>query len=180
MENLLMHQYKHYSHSVGVLMLHLEWCTKYRYKMFRKEEQKNLASACIRRAASLHGIKIIVLMVMPEHVHTEVQVPLSMSPAKVLQILKGLSAKLFFMKNQKTAMSVAEARGAIMLSAAESGLSVKEFSPNEVKAGITGYGLADKKAVLKMVRLILNQPSLNLIDDASDALAIAIVASQGG
>ena len=95
------HEYNHYSHSVGVMMLHLEWKPKYGYKMFRKEGQKNLVAACIRKAASLHEIKIIVLSVMPEHIHTEVQVPLSMSASKVLLILKGLSAKLFFANNKK-------------------------------------------------------------------------------
>jgi len=97
----LVNEYEHYSHSVGTLMLHLEWVTKYRYKMFRKEEQKNLVTACIRRAASLHEIKIIEIQVMPEHVHVAVQVALTLSPAKVLQILKGISARLFFMKNPK-------------------------------------------------------------------------------
>jgi putative transposase len=94
-------QYTHYSHSVGVMMLHLEWKPKYGYKMFKKEEQKNLISACIRRAASLHRIKIIVLSVMPEHIHCEVQVSLNMSAAMALQYLKGLSAKLFFEHNKK-------------------------------------------------------------------------------
>ena len=97
----LSNEYKHYSHSVGALMLHLQWVTKYRYRMFRKEDQKALATACIRRAASLHGIKIIEIEVMPEHVHVAVQVALTLSPAKVLQILKGLSAKLFFEHNKK-------------------------------------------------------------------------------
>lgn len=87
--------------------------------------------------------------------------------------------KLYFMKNQKTAISVAEARGAILLGAAETGLRVKEFSPNEIKAGITGYGFSDKKAVLKMVRLILHEPELEVVDDASDALAVAILAARG-
>jgi putative transposase len=94
-------EYQHYSHSVGTLMLHLQWVTKYRYKMFGKEEQKNLVTACIRRAASLHEIKIIEIEVMPEHVHVAVQVALTLSPAKVLQILKGISAKLFFGHNKK-------------------------------------------------------------------------------
>jgi len=83
------------------MLLHLEWKPKYAYKMFGKEEQKNLCAACIRRAASLHNIKIIVLSVMPEHIHCEVRVGMNMSASKVLQILKGLSAKLFFMKNPK-------------------------------------------------------------------------------
>ena len=86
--------------------------------------------------------------------------------------------KLFFMKNQKTAMRVAEARGVIVLSGLENNLDVQEYSPNEVKAAVAGYGFADKKAILKMVKLILGQPALNIIDDASDALAIAILASQ--
>ncbi len=97
----LINEYQHFAHSVGVMMLHLEWKPKYAYRMFRKEEQKNLCAACIRRAASLHNIKIIVLSVMPEHVHCEVQVSLNISASKVLQILKGLSAKLFFEKNPK-------------------------------------------------------------------------------
>src|SRR3989344_9130620 len=66
-----------------------------------KKNKINLCAACIRRAASLHGIKIIVLSVMPEHVHVEVKVSMSLSASKVLQILKGVSAKLFFMKNPK-------------------------------------------------------------------------------
>lgn len=82
--------------------------------------------------------------------------------------------KLFFSRNQKTAIAVAQARGVIILTCAEKGLKVYEVSPNEVKSGIGGYGLADKRAVLKMVRLILGRPDLKLIDDASDALAIAV------
>jgi len=85
--------------------------------------------------------------------------------------------KLFFAKNQKTGIAVAQARGVILLAATERGVSVKEYTPNEVKLGVTGYGLADKKAVLKMVRLILGRADLKMIDDASDALALAIMAS---
>ena len=94
-------EYQHYEHSVGIMIMHLEWKPKYAYKMFKKEGQKNLCEACIRRAASLHDIKIIVISVMPEHIHCEVQVSMNLSASKVLQILKGLSAKLFFEKNPK-------------------------------------------------------------------------------
>ncbi|MDP2598239.1 MAG: crossover junction endodeoxyribonuclease RuvC [Candidatus Liptonbacteria bacterium] len=86
--------------------------------------------------------------------------------------------KLYFAKNQKTALSVAQARGAIILSAIEHGMEVRELAPNEVKLGITGYGFADKKAVFKMVKLFLGTPKLDIIDDASDALAVAIVAAR--
>jgi len=89
-------KYEHYQHSVGTIMMHLEWCTKYRYKMFGKEEYRNLISACIRRAASLHQIKIIELNTQGEHIHCIVLVSFNFSASKVLQILKGLSAKLFF------------------------------------------------------------------------------------
>ena len=88
--------------------------------------------------------------------------------------------KLFFAKNQKTALAVAQARGVILLAACENGIPIQEYTPNEVKMGVTGYGSADKKAVLKMVRLILHKETLKIIDDASDALALAILASGHG
>lgn len=84
--------------------------------------------------------------------------------------------KLFFAKNQKTAMAVAQSRGVLMLAAYDAGLPTKEYTPNEIKLGVTGYGFADKKAVLKMVRLLLGKQDLKVIDDASDALAGAIMA----
>lgn len=86
--------------------------------------------------------------------------------------------KLYFSKNQKTALAVSEARGVILATAHEEGLSIQEFNPNDVKLGVTGYGKADKKAVLKMVRLTLKEPLLQIIDDASDALALAIMGAQ--
>jgi crossover junction endodeoxyribonuclease RuvC len=85
--------------------------------------------------------------------------------------------KLFFAKNTKTALGVAQARGVILLAIKERGVRTKEYSPNEVKSGIAGYGFADKKAILKMVRLILNKEDLTVIDDASDALALAILST---
>jgi len=94
-------KYEHYAHSVGTLMFHLQWCTKYRYKMFRKEENAKLLEACIRRSASKNEIKIIELNVQPEHIHCIVLVKFSFSVAKTMQILKGGSAKLFFEHKEK-------------------------------------------------------------------------------
>lgn len=85
--------------------------------------------------------------------------------------------KVYFAKNQKTAIDVAQARGAILSLLLQKGISVKEYSPNEVKGNVTGYGLADKKAVAKMVKAILKVADLPGYDDASDALAIAITAA---
>ena len=94
-------KYEHYAHSVGTLMFHLQWCTKYRYKMMRKEENAKLLEACIRRSASRNGIKIIELNVQPEHVHCIVLVKFDMSVSKVLQLLKGGSSYLFFRHQEK-------------------------------------------------------------------------------
>ena len=89
-------KYERGSHYVGISIWHFEWCTKYRYKMFQKQEYLKLAEACIRKAAFEHEIKIISLSVMPEHIHCVVQVSLSFSASKCLQILKGRSSYLFF------------------------------------------------------------------------------------
>ena len=94
-------KYERREHSVGKIMMHLQWCTKYRYKMFGKTKYRNLVAACIRRAASLHGIEMIELNVQPEHVHCVVSVNFVFSASRVLQILKGLSAKLFFQFHER-------------------------------------------------------------------------------
>ena len=94
-------KYKRNAHSVGVVMLHLEWCTKYRYKMFRKIKYKNLLEACVRRSASRNNIKIIEIDVQPEHIHCVVEVSFTISVSKVLQLLKGGSSKLFFEFHEK-------------------------------------------------------------------------------
>lgn len=84
--------------------------------------------------------------------------------------------KLYFSKNVKTGIAVSQTRGALILEMAKQNLPIKEFSPSEVKLAVTGYGLADKKAVSKMVGILLNikDRRLSKYDDATDALAIAI------
>ena len=94
-------EYRHRAHSVGISIWHFEWCSKYRYKMFGKEEYCALMGACIRRAAHEHGIKIIVLEVLPEHVHCAIELTLAMSPAWALHELKGRSSFLFFRRHRK-------------------------------------------------------------------------------
>lgn len=84
--------------------------------------------------------------------------------------------KLFFTTNAKTAMMVSEARGAILLVCARAGVRVVEFTPNQVKSAVTGNGSADKQAVEEMVVRLLSLKRSPKLDDASDALAIAMTA----
>mgnify|MGYP000724551573 CR=1 FL=1 len=81
---------------------------------------------------------------------------------------------LFYFKNQTTVMSVSQARGAILLACQQSGLRIAEYTPLQVKTGVTGYGRANKEQVQKMVKLILGLSEIPKPDDAADALAIAI------
>ena len=94
-------KYTRNHHSVGDSSWHLEWCPKYRYKMFMKPKYKNLVTACICKSAKEHNIKILTLNVMPDHLHMAVQIPLTMTPSKALQLLKGRSAYLFFRNHPK-------------------------------------------------------------------------------
>lgn len=87
-------EYKYFSHKVCVNVHHLEWCTKYRYKMFRQEKYKNLCEEILRGIAQKHDITIRELSVMPEHVHMSIELPPAMSQSKALQLLKGGSSYL--------------------------------------------------------------------------------------
>lgn len=80
--------------------------------------------------------------------------------------------KIFFAKNQKTALQVAEVRGILLYLGASSGIPTYEFTPLEVKIALTGYGKATKDQVQKMLKILLKIPSLPKSDDATDALAI--------
>ena len=82
--------------------------------------------------------------------------------------------KLFFQKNVRTAITVSQARGVILVSLAEAGLEVGEYTPNEIKQAVTGYGSADKNQVQEMVRILLGLEDVPKPDDAADALAVAI------
>ncbi len=82
--------------------------------------------------------------------------------------------KLFFQSNVKTAIAVGQARGVVLLAIAEQGLELAEYTPNEVKLAVAGYGAADKKQVQEMVKVLLELPVVPKPDDAADALAIAI------
>jgi crossover junction endodeoxyribonuclease RuvC len=82
--------------------------------------------------------------------------------------------RLFFSKNAQSAFGVGQARGVVLLAAAQAGVAVREATPNEVKVGVTGYGSADKEQVGRMVAVILQLSEVPHPDDTADALAIAI------
>jgi crossover junction endodeoxyribonuclease RuvC len=82
--------------------------------------------------------------------------------------------KLFFQSNVKTAIAVGQARGVVLLAISEAGLDMAEYTPNEVKLAVAGYGSAGKRQVQEMVRVLLELPGIPKPDDAADALAIAI------
>jgi len=82
--------------------------------------------------------------------------------------------KLFFQKNVKTAMSVGQGRGVVLLALAQAHLPIGEYTPNEIKQAVTGYGSADKQQMQEMVRLLLGLEKRPKPDDAADALAVAI------
>lgn len=87
---------------------------------------------------------------------------------------------LFFSINKKTAIGVAEARGAILAAAGAAALPVLECSPQQVKSAVTGYGNADKAAIARMIPKLLALPrppaGKKRLDDELDAIAIGITA----
>lgn len=85
--------------------------------------------------------------------------------------------EMFFTKNQKTGISVAECRGVLKFISLKNNYEVREYNPLEVKIALTGYGRADKSAVSKMVSKILSLDKIEGPDDISDALAIALTAA---
>jgi crossover junction endodeoxyribonuclease RuvC len=86
----------------------------------------------------------------------------------------GAVEKLFFQRNVKTAISVGQARGVVLLTLAEAGIPVDEYAPMEIKQAIIGYGGADKQQVQDMVKALLGMAERPHPDDAADALAVAI------
>ena len=87
--------------------------------------------------------------------------------------------RLFFNRNVQTAFAVGQARGVVLLAAAECGLPVFEYGPHEVKLAVTGYGRAAKNDVQRMVQMVLGMSDLPRPDDAADALAVAICLAHG-
>jgi crossover junction endodeoxyribonuclease RuvC len=82
--------------------------------------------------------------------------------------------ELFFSRNVTTALTVGQARGVVLLAAAEANLAIYEYKPNAVKQALVGYGGADKKQIQEMVRIMLRLDDIPRPDDAADAVAVAL------
>lgn len=87
--------------------------------------------------------------------------------------------KLFFARNVTTAMTVAQARGVVLLCGKQAGLTIHEYTPMQIKMAITSYGKADKKQVQEMVRVLLGLQEVPKPDDCADALAAAMTLAHG-
>lgn len=87
---------------------------------------------------------------------------------------EGAVEELFFSRNVRTAMSVGQARGVVLLAMADAGLPVTDYTPLTIKQAVSGFGGADKAQMQTMVRMLLRLESLPRPDDAADALAVAI------
>lgn len=102
-------------------------------------------------------------------IHRELQKIINKHKPEVVAI-----EELFFFKNVKTAISVSQARGVIMLAAEQSKIPIQEFTPLQVKQATCGYGRADKIQIQKMIKIILKLKTIPKPDDTADALAIAV------
>jgi len=81
---------------------------------------------------------------------------------------------LFFNKNVKTAIGVAQARGIVMFLSRTAGIPVREYGPQEIKIAVTGYGKSDKTAVFDMVKRLVRDVPEGALDDEYDAIAIGV------
>lgn len=86
--------------------------------------------------------------------------------------------KLYFAQNVTTAMTVAQARGVVLLAGRQAGLDIYEYTPLQIKQALTGYGRADKKQIQEMVRVVLGLKDTPKPDDCADALACALTHAQ--
>lgn len=91
-----MEEFVSYSHSTGNNVHHLEWCTKYRYKMFRRVENRAICKSAILNVAERHKIGVRKIGVQENHIHVIAELPPTMSQSEAMRILKGGSSYEIF------------------------------------------------------------------------------------
>lgn len=125
-------------------------------------------------------MKLVTCGVISTPAHTSLSSRLDRIYDDMIELIKTFNPdvmsieELFFNTNITTGISVAHARGVILLSAYKSGVKVFEYTPLQVKQAVVGYGRAEKNQVIDMVKRILNLPAAPKPDDAADAVALAI------
>ena len=90
-----------HQHSTGKSTWHVEWCTKYRYKLFKSLYHKNICMIALDEAAKKIGVILLEKEVQPEHIHLVVELPLTIAPTNAIGKMKGLSAKIIFVLRPK-------------------------------------------------------------------------------
>lgn len=126
-------------------------------------KEEVLYSECFKTLASLpHSERLLLI-------GNEVERVAQMYKPEILAI-----ETLFFNTNQKTAMKVSEARGAILYAAKKAGLVINEYTPPEIKLAVSGYGKSDKLQMIKMVKLLVKVRAEIKHDDEFDAIATAL------
>ena len=128
-------------------------------------------------AGELLAVDWGVILTSPDHSPSDRLAQIYKSLNKLLKQQKPECAaveSLFFQRNVRTAMSVGQARGVVLLALQQAGISSYDYNPNQVKQAVSGYGAADKKQMQAMVQTLLRLAELPKPDDAADALAIAI------
>ncbi|MFA6428563.1 MAG: crossover junction endodeoxyribonuclease RuvC [Candidatus Buchananbacteria bacterium] len=137
------------------------------YGLIKQQGQQNscLAYGCITTEIKDDSLRL-------EQIYQELQVLITK-----YQPTLAVVEKLYFSKNTKTALAVAQARGVILLTLKKNNLALIEITPLEVKQALTGYGQANKGQIQRMVKLLLKLAAIPKPDDAADALALALYGS---
>ena len=94
----LKQQYERKAHHVGGSFWHLQWCTKYRYKMFGKEYYRNLCTIFLLEAAKRNKIELLSFNIQADHVHLVAKLPRGMTDSRALQNFKGYISRLMFLE----------------------------------------------------------------------------------
>lgn len=130
---------------------------------YKKSKIKSQKYGCIETSSKKSIEKRL------EEIHKEISKLIKIYAPDILAI-----EELFFNTNAKTALIVGQARGVVLLCAAQADLEIKGFTPLEVKIALTGYGRAEKTQMGKMVKAVLNLKEIPKPDDTVDALAVAL------
>ena len=85
-----------HQHAIGKSTWHIEWCTKYRYRIFKSEYHKNICIIALEEAAKKANVVLLEREVEPEHLHLVAELPLTVAPIDVIRKLKSLSARIIF------------------------------------------------------------------------------------